>query len=235
MNLLNIVEIDAHYGEFQALSGVNLNVEEGKLTALVGSNGAGKSTLLKCICGLLSPSTGQILFRGAPIEKVSPREIVRKGIALCPEGRRVFPGLTVLENLRMGAYTTPGQVWRSRLSEVLTLFPRLQERRHQEASSLSGGEQQMLAIARALMAKPRLILFDEPSLGLAPIIIDTVIAVIKQILEQGVAVLLVEQNVSVALSLAQYAYVLEGGCIVKEGTGSALSKDPTVQAAYLGI
>ncbi|HHP7243217.1 MAG TPA: ABC transporter ATP-binding protein [Elainellaceae cyanobacterium] len=235
MSLLQVEHLNAHYGEFQALFDIDLKVDEGEVIAIVGSNGAGKSTLLKCLSGLLPPSSGRVFFQGQSIEQLSSRKIVQNGVALCPEGRRVFPQLTVLENLRMGAYSLPNNRWRSRADYIFDLFPRLWERRRQTAGSLSGGEQQMLAIGRSLMAQPRLLLLDEPSLGLAPVIVDAVVDIVQQIVQQGVSVLLVEQNVAIALNLAHYAYVLERGALVREGEGHSLMQDSGIQAAYLGV
>ncbi|MGJ3248551.1 MAG: ABC transporter ATP-binding protein [Elainellaceae cyanobacterium] len=235
MSLLQVEHLNAHYGEFQALFDIDLKVDESEVIAIVGSNGAGKSTLLKCLSGLLPPSSGRVFFQGQSIEQLSSQKVVQRGIALCPEGRRVFPQLTVLENLRMGAYSLPNNRWRSRVGYIFDLFPRLWERRRQAAGSLSGGEQQMLAIGRALMAQPRLLLLDEPSLGLAPVIVDAVVDIVQHIVQQGVSVLLVEQNVAIALNLAHYAYVLERGTLVCEGDGHSLMQDSGIQAAYLGV
>lgn len=235
MSLLLVEHLNTHYGEFQALYDIDVTIDEGEIVAIVGSNGAGKSTLLKCLSGLLPPSSGQIFFRGKSIGQMTSRELVQQGIALSPEGRRVFPQLTVFDNLRMGAYSLPGKRWRSRMEYMFNLFPRLQERRQQLAGSLSGGEQQMLAIGRALMAQPRLLMLDEPSLGLAPVIVDAVMDVVQQVAKDGVSVLLVEQNVAIALSLAHYAYVLERGMLVQQGEGRSLMQNSSIRSAYLGV
>jgi branched-chain amino acid transport system ATP-binding protein len=234
-NLLDVDSLSAGYGKSQVLFDVSFSVQQGELVALIGANGAGKSTLLKCLSGLLKPWTGTVTFDGTRIDGRAPNEIVRLGIALAPEGRRVFPELTVHENLRMGAYARTGD-WQDDLNRVMELFPRLKERESQAAGTLSGGEQQMLAIARSLMSEPRVLLLDEPSLGLAPVLVEQVMRVVEEIpKKEGITTLLVEQNASFALSLADRSYVLEGGRFVKEGSGQELLRDEDVRSAYLGI
>jgi branched-chain amino acid transport system ATP-binding protein len=234
-NLLDVDSLSAGYGKSQVLFDVSFSVQQGELVALIGANGAGKSTLLKCLSGLLKPWTGTVTFDGTRIDGRAPNEIVRLGVALAPEGRRVFPELTVHENLRMGAYARTGD-WQDDLNRVMELFPRLKERESQAAGTLSGGEQQMLAIARSLMSEPRVLLLDEPSLGLAPVLVEQVMRVVEEIpKKEGITTLLVEQNASFALSLADRSYVLEGGRFVKEGSGQELLRDEDVRSAYLGI
>ena len=233
--MLEVDGLDAAYGELRALSGVSVRVGPGEIVALVGSNGAGKTTLLRGVAGLVRPRAGRIRWDGADITGVRPHRIVERGIAMVPEGRRLFGRMTVEENLRLGAFTP-----RARREEPATLeavfatFPRLRERRRQLAGSLSGGEQQMVAIGRALMTRPRLLMLDEPSLGLAPRVVVAIFAVFGEINRAGVAVLLVEQNVRAALVLAHRAYLLEHGRIVGEGPAAALLADPQVRQAYLG-
>ncbi len=234
MRFLDIDNLDVRYGHIQALKGVSLSVAEGEIVTLLGANGAGKTTLMRSISGLLRPHSGDLRFRGQSIARLGADSIVRLGISQVPEGRRVFPTLTVSENLMLGGYTRPpGEVAQS-LAQVLLMFPRLQERSRQFAGTLSGGEQQMLAIGRALMAKPKLLLLDEPSLGLAPIIVRDIFRSLRQIREQGMTVLLVEQNARMALKLADRGYVLETGRIMLEGSAQALLQSPDVQATYLG-
>ena len=234
MRLLDIENLDVRYGHIQALKGVSLSVAEGEIVTLLGANGAGKTTLMRSISGLLRPHSGDLRFRGQSIARLGADGIVRLGISQVPEGRRVFPTLTVSENLMLGGYTRPpGEVAQS-LAQVLRMFPRLQERSKQFAGTLSGGEQQMLAIGRALMAKPKLLLLDEPSLGLAPIIVRDIFRSLRQIREQGMTVLLVEQNARMALKLADRGYVLETGRIMLEGSAPVLLQSPDVQATYLG-
>jgi branched-chain amino acid transport system ATP-binding protein len=233
--MLTLERVAARYGRVAALLDVTLAVSAGELVCLIGANGAGKTTTLKTISGLLRPVAGRILLDGAPIHGLSPREILRRGIAHCPEGRRVFPYMTVRENLEMGAYArTDAQAVAGDLARVFSHFPILAERRRQAAGTLSGGEQQMLAIGRALMARPRLILFDEPSLGLAPTVVETVFAIIDGIRRDGTTVLMVEQNAYMALQLASRAYVMETGRITLEGAARELVNDPHVRHAYLG-
>ena len=233
--MLAVEAITARYGPVTALSGVSLTVDAGEFVCLIGANGAGKTTTLKAISGLVPPAAGRIRFEGRDIHGLPPQEILRRGIAHCPEGRRVFPYMTVEENLAMGAYvrTDAGAVARD-LEGVFTHFPILAERRRQAAGTLSGGEQQMLAIGRALMARPRLILFDEPSLGLAPTVVETVFGIITGIQREGTTVLMVEQNAYMALALARRAYVMETGRIVLEGPAKTLAENDHVKKAYLG-
>jgi len=233
--MLALERVAARYGRIAALEDVTLTVSAGELVCLIGANGAGKTTTLKTISGLLRPIAGRILLDGAEIHGLSPREILRRGIAHCPEGRRVFPYMTVRENLEMGAYArADAQAVAEDLARVLSHFPILAERRRQAAGTLSGGEQQMLAIGRALMARPRLILFDEPSLGLAPTVVETVFAIIDGIRRDGTTVLMVEQNAYMALQFASRAYVMETGRITLEGPARELVNDPHVRHAYLG-
>jgi branched-chain amino acid transport system ATP-binding protein len=234
--LLELRDVNAFYGRIQALRKVTLEVDKGEVVALIGSNGAGKTTTLRTISGLMHPAGGSIQFDGRDITRTGPSTIVELGICQSPEGRRLFPRMTVADNLFMGAYTRndkPGIA--VDMDRVFTLFPRLKERRTQIAGTLSGGEQQMLAMGRALMAKPKLLMLDEPSLGLAPILIETIFSIVREINAQGVPVLLVEQNASKALEVAHRAYVLETGSIVKTGTGKELAASEDVQKAYLGI
>jgi branched-chain amino acid transport system ATP-binding protein len=236
MALLELRDVNAFYGRIQALRKVSLEVDKGEVVALIGSNGAGKTTTLRTISGLMHPAGGSIHFDGRDITRTGPSTIVELGICQSPEGRRLFPRMTVVDNLFMGAYVRndkPGIA--ADMDRVFTLFPRLKERRTQIAGTLSGGEQQMLAMGRALMAKPKLLMLDEPSLGLAPILIETIFSIVREINAQGVPVLLVEQNASKALEVAHRAYVLETGSIVKTGTGKELAASEDVQKAYLGI
>ncbi len=233
--MLEIRDLVCGYGHVTALKGLTIDVREGQLVALVGANGAGKSTTLRAISGLVPARSGAIRLDGRDITGAEPRRILEAGIAHCPEGRRVFPQMTVAENLAMGAYLRRDRAGiAADLQRVYGEFPRLAERRQQAAGTLSGGEQQMLAIGRALMARPRLVLFDEPSLGLAPNIVEQMFAVIRAICDAGTTVLLVEQNAFAALELCDHAYLLETGRIVLEGTGAALIADPHVREAYLG-
>jgi branched-chain amino acid transport system ATP-binding protein len=233
--MLQVKDIDVFYGKIHALKGLSLTVNDGELVALIGSNGAGKSTTLRTISGLLRPKNGSVSYHGQKIDHTPPHEIVRRGISHCPEGRRLFGRLTVAENLRLGAVNQKdrGQVSRS-LDEVYMLFPRLKERQGQISSTLSGGEQQMLAIARALMSQPKLLLLDEPSLGLAPIVVETIFRVIQRLKESGMTILLVEQNAREALQIADRAYVIETGRVSLEGSAAELQANPQVEEAYLG-
>ena len=236
--LLELTDVEVRYGAIRALQGVSLGVGEGELVALIGSNGAGKSTTLRTISGLLRPSRGTIAFDGADITGASSDDIVARGISHCPEGRRIFGGLTVAENLRLGAVSRPRSAAAAiaeDLTMVLDLFPQLRERLEQAGGTLSGGEQQMLAIGRALMSRPKLLLLDEPSMGLAPMLIKQIFDIITEISKQGTTILVVEQNAQQALSRADRAYVLETGRIVKAGTGAELLHDPAVKEAYLGV
>jgi branched-chain amino acid transport system ATP-binding protein len=235
--VLTLGQIDVYYGNIQALWKLSLEVEEGEIIAIVGSNGAGKSTILRSITGLIRPRRGSITFDSQRIDALNPDEIVRRGVSMVPEGRELFPRMTVLENLELGAAYIDrayGQTTGS-LQWVLTLFPVLQERSKQQAGTLSGGEQQMLAIGRALMSRPKLLMLDEPSLGLAPLLVAGVFRTVQQINQEGVTVLLVEQNVRQSLTLAHRAYVLESGRMVMEGKGQDLIADKHVKEAYLGL
>ena len=233
--MLRVEGLRAGYGPIEALRGLDLEVQQGELVCLLGANGAGKSSTLRTISGLLRPRAGRIVFDGAEIQGRDPAEVLRAGIAHCPEGRRVFPYLTVQENLAMGAYVRRDRVAiTADLARVYGHFPILAERRRQAAGTLSGGEQQMLAIGRALMARPRLILFDEPSLGLAPTVVETTFAIIADIRRAGTTVLLVEQNARLALRMADRGYVMESGRIVLSGAARHLLADDHVRAAYLG-
>jgi branched-chain amino acid transport system ATP-binding protein len=232
--MLEVRDLRAGYGKLDVLRGINLSVQTGECVALIGANGAGKSTTLRTICGLLSARSGTISFDGERIDALTGHQIVRRGITMCPEGRQVFPDMSVRENLEMGAHARRDAAQKEDLDRMLALFPRLGERISQRAGTLSGGEQEMLAIARALMAKPRLCIFDEPSLGLAPRVVEEVERTLAKIRADGMTVLLVEQNASMALRLADRAYVLEAGEVVLQGTGSELQSNPAVSRAYLG-
>ncbi len=235
MALLEVDGIDAHYGRIRALSDVSLRVNEGEIVALIGANGAGKTTTLRTISGLIRPSRGSIRFDGRDIRACTPDEIVRRGIGHSPEGRRVFARMTVRENLELGAYTRRSEPEIAvDFERVLAIFPRLSERTAQKAGTLSGGEQQMLAIGRALMSRPRLLMFDEPSLGLSPILVQTIFGVIREINARGTTVLLIEQNARQALAIAARGYVLEVGKIAFEDSSANLMASEVVQAAYLG-
>jgi branched-chain amino acid transport system ATP-binding protein len=233
--VLRLEDVHVAYGEIPALKGVGLEVRQGEIVALLGNNGAGKTTTLRTISGLLVPLRGAVSLEDQPLAGVPPHEIVRRGIAHVPEGRRIFNRLTVSENLTMGAYTRHDADGITRdLERVLTLFPRLQERIAQVAGTLSGGEQQMLAIGRALMARPRLLLLDEPSMGLAPVLVEQIFDTVRDINRQGTTILLVEQNAAMALAVAQRGYVIETGTIVLSGTAAELADNPEVRRAYLG-
>ncbi|ROO61093.1 amino acid/amide ABC transporter ATP-binding protein 2 (HAAT family) [Micromonospora sp. Llam0] len=234
--LLEIEDVSLLYGRIQALHGISLTVNEGEIVALIGANGAGKSTTMRAISGIRPIAAGRITFDGEDISKLRADLRVRRGLCQAPEGRGIFPGMTVLENLDMGAYTRRDRAGiAADLDRVLGLFPRLAERRRQHGGTLSGGEQQMLAVGRALMSRPKLLLLDEPSMGLAPMLIQQIFDIIVEINQQGTTVLLVEQNAQQALSRAHRAYVLETGRIVKSGTGADLLHDPAVKEAYLGV
>lgn len=235
MALLELNNVHTYYGAIHALKGISLSVEDGEIVTLIGANGAGKSTTLNTICGILRPREGTITLEGEPIHELPPHVIVQRGVAQAPEGRRVFGRLNVTENLEMGAFARSDNNGVQRdLERVFTLFPRLQERAKQVAGTLSGGEQQMLSIGRSLMANPRLILLDEPSMGLAPILVDAIFDTIRQINSQGTTVLLVEQNALMALSVANRGYVMQTGEIVLANTAQALSQDEMVRKLYLG-
>jgi branched-chain amino acid transport system ATP-binding protein len=233
--MLKIEDLHVHYGGIHALKGISLEVPEGKIVTLVGANGAGKSTTLRAICNLVSPSSGKITYGDKEITKKKTVDIIKSGITLVPEGRRIFANLTVLENLKMGAYGRNKKIEiQEDIDRIYTIFPRLKERSWQSAGTLSGGEQQMLAIGRALMSRPKLIMMDEPSLGLAPLLVRDVFNVIKDIHGQGLTILLIEQNATAALKIADYGYVLETGLIVLEGKGKDLAENAEVKRAYLG-
>jgi branched-chain amino acid transport system ATP-binding protein len=235
MKMLEILDLHVHYGGIHALKGISMKVEEGQIISLIGANGAGKSTTLRTICGLKESTRGSIKYKGKELTKLDTSEIVKMGITMVPEGRRVFSNLTVYENLLAGAYLRKDKEGiKKDIEYVFDLFPRLRERTSQRAGTLSGGEQQMLAIGRALMSRPKLLLFDEPSLGLAPVIVKEVFQMIKKIHSEGVTIFLVEQNAFEALKLSDYAYVLETGRIVLQGTGKELLEDERVRKAYLG-
>ncbi len=234
MAMLKVNDLNVYYGSIHAVKGVSFEVNEGEIVTLIGANGAGKSTTLNTVAGILRPRTGSVEFEGESLLGVPAHKMVSKGIALCPEGRRVFGNLTVRENLEMGAFTRPDDEARETRREVYERFPRLRERRHQLAATLSGGEQQMLAMGRALMSKPKLIMLDEPSMGLAPILVQEIFDIIKALNKDGTTVLLVEQNASKALSIADRGYVLEVGRVSKTGTGADLLHDDDVRKAYLG-
>ena len=235
MALLEVDDISVHYGRIQAIEGITLSVQEGEVVSLIGANGAGKTTTMRAIAGLLTLSHGSVTFGGTDIGRLRGHERVARGISLVPEGRGIFPAMTVMENLDMGAYARNRKSGIAEdLERVFDLFPRLLERKDQSGGTLSGGEQQMLAIGRALMARPTLLLLDEPSMGLAPMFIRQIFAIIGQVREQGTTVLLVEQNANQALNLADRAYVLETGQITRSGTGQELLNDASIREAYLG-
>ena len=235
MSMLEVQDLHVHYGVIEALKGVTMQVEQGKIVSLIGANGAGKTTMLHAISGIVKKSSGTIQFLGADITKTKPKNIVEKGLVQVPEGRRIFTGMTVYENLMMGAFLRKDKDGIQKdLKRCYELFPILNERTSQDAATLSGGEQQMLAMARALMAKPKLLLLDEPSMGLAPILVKEIFSIIEEINRNGTTILLIEQNAKMALSIADKAYVLETGNIVLEGTGKELLNSPNVQKAYLG-
>ncbi len=231
--MLKIDGLRVNYGGIEAVKGIDFEVPEGKIVTLIGANGAGKSTILRTIAGLVKPATGRIRLQAEDITALSPDRIVSKGITLVPEGRHVFPDLTVLENLKIGAYLRTDSLDHD-LEWVYSLFPRLKERSWQAAGTLSGGEQQMLAVGRALMSRPKLMMMDEPSLGLAPLVVKDIFSIIKKINDQGVTILLIEQNANMALHTADLAYVLETGRITLSGTGEELLRNEAVKKAYLG-
>jgi branched-chain amino acid transport system ATP-binding protein len=232
--LLELSEIHTYYGNIEALKGVTIAVDEGECVTLIGSNGAGKSTTLRSISGLTPARKGQVMFEGKEITRTAPQDIVQLGISQSPEGRKCFPRMTVRENLDMGAYLRRDKSVSEDLERVFELFPRLQERERQKAGTMSGGEQQMLAIGRALMARPRLLLLDEPSMGISPILTERIYDTIAEINRQGTTILLVEQNANFALGVSQRGYVLETGKVVLSNQSAALKEDPEVQKAYLG-
>ncbi len=234
--MLTIKNLHVAYGDIQVVWGVNLEVPDGSVVALIGPNGAGKSTTLKAIMGLLPPKAGAVQFRGTTMTGQPPHEIVNSGLTLVPEWRGTFSTLSVLENLELGAFPGRARPFKAQtLQEVFHIFPRLQERQNQSAGTLSGGERQMLAIGRALMAKPEMLILDEPSLGLAPLIVEDIFRVIQQINAQGVSILIVEQNVQLTLETAHYGYIIESGRIVQEGPCKELMHDPRVKEAYLSL
>ncbi len=235
MKALEINNLEVRYGGIRALKGVSLSVEEGKIVVLLGANGAGKTTLLKAVSGLLKPHSGTISLWGQDIRSVSPYKITALGVSQVPEGRGVFAGLTIRENLQMGAYLAPMKEIPERIEQALSLFPRLRERYTQLAGSLSGGEQQMLALARAIVARPKLLLLDEPSLGLAPIIAQEIFRTIRNVHSAGISILVVEQNAKLALQVADYAYVLKTGELETQGTASDIAKNESISKAYLGV
>ncbi|MCR5002716.1 MAG: ABC transporter ATP-binding protein [Lachnospiraceae bacterium] len=231
--MLQIENLKVRYGGIEAVRGISFNVNAGETVTLIGANGAGKSSTLRTISGLVKPAEGKIIFNGEDITGKDPTQIVSKGLMMVPEGRRIFPNLTVLENLKVGAYLRKDDLEKD-IEMVYGYFPRLKERSWQAGGTLSGGEQQMLAVGRALMGRPRLLMMDEPSLGLAPIVVQEIFKIIRRISEAGTTVLLIEQNANMALHVADRAYVIENGMIATEGTGEELLKDEKVRAAYLG-
>lgn len=234
--MLNVHDINVFYGEFQALENVTMKIEKGQTVIVVGPNGAGKSTLLRAIAGLQKPRLGTIEFEGRRIDRMAAHQVVESGISLVPEGGRVFPHLTVMDNLKVGSYNKSARRQAGKwLPRIFELFPILADRTNQRAGSLSGGERQMLAIARSLMAQPRLIMLDEPSLGLAPLVVNMVFDFVKSIKQEGYTVLLVEQNANKALRLADYAYLIESGKLVFEGRSEDFDKNPYIKTAYLGL
>ncbi|MEM1546324.1 MAG: ABC transporter ATP-binding protein [Candidatus Methanomethylicia archaeon] len=234
--MLKVEKLEGGYGDFKVLHNVNLKVEEKSITAFLGPNGAGKTTTLNTIIGLLKPWSGLIEFNGANITGKQPSEIVKLGIGLVPEGRRIFGNMTVYENLEMGAYIKDARRrFRDSLDWIYTLFPVLKERRNQRAETLSGGEQQMLAIARALITRPKLLMFDEPSLGLAPKITQQIISIVEKLRNEGITILLVEQNIHLTLKIMDYGFLIEGGITVGEGKAEELANNPIVKRAYLGL
>lgn len=234
MALLEVKNIKVYYGNINAIKDISFEVNEGEIVTLIGANGAGKSSILNTVAGLIKPKSGEIIFDGQGIIGIPAHKIVSKGMALCPEGRRIFQQLSVKENLEMGSYTRPVNEVSESIEKVYELFPRLKERYKQIAGTLSGGEQQMLAMGRALMSKPRLMMLDEPSMGLAPILVEQIFDIIKNLHKSGTTILLVEQNAQMALSVADRGYVMETGRIVTGGTGKELLRDDAVKKAYLG-
>lgn len=231
--MLKVENLKVNFGGIEAVKGISFEVHEGEIVTLIGSNGAGKSTTLRAISGLVKPSEGRIIFEGSDITKIGSSEIVGRGITLCPEGRRIFPDMTVLENIKIGAYLRNDDLTND-IEKCHRLFPILKERENQLAGTLSGGEQQMLAVARSLMSRPKIMMLDEPSLGLAPLIVKDIFNILKEINEEGVTILLIEQNANMALRLADKAYVLETGTIAMEGSGKELLDNPKIKEAYLG-
>ena len=234
MSMLKVEDVNVYYGSIHAIKGVSFEVNQGEIVTLIGANGAGKSTTLNTISGLLKPKSGTIEFEGKSVLGVPAHKILKEGMALCPEGRRIFSQLTVEENLQMGAYTRPNSEIADSIADIYDRFPRLKERYKQVAGTLSGGEQQMLAMGRALMSKPKLLMLDEPSMGLAPILVEQIFEIIVEMNKRGTTILLVEQNAQMALSIAHRGYVLETGRVVSTGTGAELLNDDAVRKAYLG-
>jgi branched-chain amino acid transport system ATP-binding protein len=234
MPILQVNDIHVYYGSIHAVKGVSFEVNQGEIVTLIGANGAGKSTVLNTVSGLLHPRTGSVVFSGQDLKGVAPHKVVERGLAQVPEGRRVFLQMTVEENLEMGAYTRPGGEIAASIADVYQRFPRLKERRRQIAGTLSGGEQQMLAMGRALMSRPQVLMLDEPSMGLAPILVEQIFDIIKELHRSGTTILLVEQNAQAALSIADRAYVLETGKITLSSTGAELMASDQVRKAYLG-
>ena len=232
--ILQVNDLHVYYGSIHAVKGVSFSVNEGEIVTLIGANGAGKSTVLNTVSGLLHPRSGSVFFAGADLKGVAPHRIVERGLAQVPEGRHVFLQMTVEENLEMGAYTQPGSSVAPGIADVYARFPRLKERRRQVAGTLSGGEQQMLAMGRALMSRPKLLMLDEPSMGLAPILVEQIFDIIRELHAAGTTILLVEQNAQAALSVADRAYVLETGRVTISGTGKELMASDAVRKAYLG-
>jgi branched-chain amino acid transport system ATP-binding protein len=233
VSLLSLVDVHISYGGIKAVKGINLNVEQGELVCLIGANGAGKSTTLKAISGLLSPASGSIIYQNEVISGLAAHEIAKKGLRLVPEGRGMFAGLTIDENLRMGAFTRKDDI-AADIERMYGLFPRLKERRTQTAGTMSGGEQQMLAIARALMSQPKLLLLDEPSMGLAPLMVEKIFEVVRDVSKSGVTILLIEQNAKLALEISSRGYVMDSGLITLADEAKALLANPKVREAYLG-
>lgn len=231
--MLKVENLKVNFGGIEAVKGISFEVNEGEIVTLIGSNGAGKSTTLRAISGLVKPSEGKIFFEGNDITKIGSSEIVGRGITLCPEGRRIFPDMTVLENIKIGAYLRNDDLTND-IEKCHRLFPILKERENQLAGTLSGGEQQMLAVARSLMSRPKIMMLDEPSLGLAPLVVKDIFNILKEINEEGVTILLIEQNANMALRLADKAYVLETGTIAMQGSGKELLDNPKIKEAYLG-
>ena len=232
--ILKVDDINVYYGAIHAIKGVSFEVNEGEVVTLIGANGAGKSTILKTVAGLLSSRTGSVQFMGKSLGGIPAHKIVPMGLALVPEGRQIFLQMTVEENLQMGAFTRPADEYDASIADVYQRFPRLKERQNQVAGTLSGGEQQMLAMGRALMSKPSLLMLDEPSMGLAPILVEQIFDIVRELNQHGTTILLVEQNANMALSVAHRGYVLETGKIVATGTGAELLEDEAVKKAYLG-
>lgn len=232
--MLRVQDLHVYYGAIHAVKGVSLEVADGEIVTLIGANGAGKSTVLNTISGLLKPKSGTVEFMGEMIGSMPPNKVVQHGLVQCPEGRRIFARMTVEENLQMGAYTRPSSELAQNLEKVYELFPRLKERQKQVGGTLSGGEQQMLAMGRAMMSQPKLLMLDEPSMGLAPILVDQIFSIIRELHQSGTTILLVEQNAEMALQVADHAYVLESGKIALSGTGEELAATDAIKKAYLG-